>query len=194
MQHVISVENMRDSDRAAIENGVPSLELMARAAHGLFVSTPWKSKNLIVVGSGNNGGDGYALACELAQSGTACSIVSLSEKTSEDSSHYRATAQKFNVPVLSFDEGKSLFDDAEIIVDCIFGTGFSGNVSGIHKEAIDRINRSNAFVLSADINSGMNGDTGLATLAVVSDLTVSIGQYKNGFFISQSPLGKRPLG
>ena len=70
----------------------------------------------------------------------------------------------------------------EVIVDCILGTGFTGDVRGLAKDAIEAINKSGAYVISVDINSGMNGDTGEATLAVRSDLTVSIGYYKQGLF------------
>ena len=58
----ISVENMRLSDAYTIENLVPSLELMYRAAYGVYKAVNWSGKTAIVVGSGNNGGDGFALA------------------------------------------------------------------------------------------------------------------------------------
>ena len=70
----------------------------------------------------------------------------------------------------------------DVIVDCILGTGFKGEVRGSAAEAIKAINKSGAYVISVDINSGMNGDTGEAALAVRSDLTVSIGYYKQGLF------------
>lgn len=52
-------------------------------------------------------------------------------------------------------------DAPVIIVDCILGTGFTGEVRGTAKEAIEAINASNAFVISVDINSGMNVDIGI---------------------------------
>ena len=69
-----------------------------------------------------------------------------------------------------------------MIVDCVLGTGFTGEVHGKAKDAITAINSAGAYVISVDINSGMNGDTGEAKLAVKSDLTVSIGYYKQGQF------------
>lgn len=66
------------------------------------------------------------------------------------------------------------------MVDCLLGTGFSGSVWGIYREAIDAINASSAYVISVDINSGLNGNTGEAELAVKSDLTVTIGYVKTG--------------
>ena len=65
-------------------------------------------------------------------------------------------------------------------MDCLLGTGFSGTVRGNYRDAIEAINASGAYVISVDINSGMNGDTGEAELAVRSDLTVTIGFVKTG--------------
>ena len=59
---VLSVENMRKSDAAAIAGGVPGRELMRRAAQAIFDSVDWKAPVAILCGGGNNGGDGYALA------------------------------------------------------------------------------------------------------------------------------------
>jgi NAD(P)H-hydrate epimerase len=73
----ISVENMRQSDTYTIENFVPSLELMYRAAYGVFESVDWHGKIAIIAGSGNNGGDGYALACILKDQGYDCTVYFL---------------------------------------------------------------------------------------------------------------------
>lgn len=59
MINCISVENMRQSDAYTIANLVPSLELMHRAAYGVFKEVDWRGNTAIVVGSGNNGGDGF---------------------------------------------------------------------------------------------------------------------------------------
>ena len=71
----ISVENMRLSDQQTIAAITPSLELMYRAAYGVFRAVNWFGKTAIVVGSGNNGGDGFALACILQKHGLPSSII-----------------------------------------------------------------------------------------------------------------------
>ena len=68
----------------------------------------------------------------------------------------------------------------EVIVDCLLGTGFSGVPRGDIKDAIEAINNTNAYVISMDINSGVNGDTGDGEIAVKSDLTLSVGYLKTG--------------
>ena len=180
---IISVELMRKSDAYTIAHFVPSKELMYRAANGVFESfMSWDNKKIaIVVGGGNNGGDGYALAGILKKNNIDSTIIKVSEKMSEDGKYYSDIAEELGVKAEMFTESTDL-SSYEIIVDCILGTGFTGDVRGLAKDAIEAINESGAYVISVDINSGMNGDTGEATLAVRSDLTVSIGYYKQGLF------------
>lgn len=186
LSEVISVKNMRESDAHTIAEHTTSAELMHRAAHGIFDAVQFKGRVAIVCGKGNNGGDGYALACILLEHGITPTIFRVSDKFSSDGLYYYKTAMSLGA------EEATLFASAalngfDIVVDCLLGTGFSGAVTGEMKEAIELINLSNAFVVSADINSGINGDTGVADIAVNSDLTVSIGAYKTGMFLNDAP-------
>lgn len=174
----ISVENMRLSDAHTIANFVPSLELMYRAAMGVFKAHHWEDSTAILVGSGNNGGDGFALAWILKEKGFACTVFTVSQKISPNSAHYAAKAKEAGVPVIPFEKG--CINGFSTVVDCLLGTGFSGSPRGNYRDAIEAINGSSAFVISVDINSGINGDTGEAELAVRSDLTVTIGFVKTG--------------
>ena len=177
----ISVEQMRKSDAYTIEHFVPGRELMYRAAQGVFDSyKEWKNKKTaILVGGGNNGGDGYALAGILKKNGYEAVIFKVSDNMSEDGRYYHDIAADLGVNTRDFTEDTDL-GGYDVIADCILGTGFTGEVRGIARNAIEAINKSGAFVISVDINSGMNGDTGEASLAVHSDLTVSIGYVKTG--------------
>ena len=179
----ISVQKMRESDAYTIANFIPSKELMYRAAKGIFDSAKWSGNVAIVCGSGNNAGDGYALSAILADHGIKSTLVRVSEKFSDDGKYYYDMAKSKGVAE-KYDLELSCYD---IIVDCLLGTGFSGEPRGIYKDAINAINESGAYVISADINSGMNGDTGESILAVKSDLTVSIGYYKTGLFLGDAP-------
>ena len=174
----ISVENMRQSDAYTIANLVPSLELMHRAAEGVFRAVHWRGRIGILVGSGNNGGDGFALACILKRHKIECTVFTLSQRLSADSAYYAAKAQEAGVSIQPFSWG--CLESCDIAVDCLLGTGFRGAVREDYCAAIGEINASGCYVVSVDINSGMNGDTGEAELAVHSDLTVTIGYVKNG--------------
>ena len=65
-------------------------------------------------------------------------------------------------------------------MDCIYGTGFTGEVKEDIRKIIENINSSTGYKVSIDINSGMNGDTGEADICIKSDLTISIGYLKKG--------------
>ena len=173
----VSVSTMRESDVRTIERGTPGITLMYRAALGVYKAVRWYGETVIVVGSGNNGGDGYALACILQMNGFACRIVTLSDSRSADGDHFAKRAETLGVPIVPYVPGELR---GSIIVDCILGTGFHGRLRERYAQAITEINASGAFTVSVDINSGMNGDTGEAETAVCSDLTVTIGFVKTG--------------
>lgn len=181
----VSVKTMRDSDAAAIAGGVPSKALMKRAGEGIYSAAVWNPPVAVICGKGNNAGDGYVVADLLQKNGISCAIVLLSDVFSEDGKYFYDICVSDGIPVFSFDE-KTDFSLYNTVLDCILGTGFKGEVTGITKAAIEAINRSGAFIVSADIPSGLNGDTGEGETFVRSDLTVSIGSYKTGHFSGRS--------
>lgn len=188
MKPIVTVAGMRESDAYTIAHLIPSKELMYRAAMGVYRGVEWKGSVGILTGSGNNGGDGYALACILADKGIPCQILRVSEKFSEDGKYYYEKALEKQVPIRMFAPEETL-NDFDILVDCMLGTGFSGTPRGAFQAAIEAINRAGevgAYVVGVDINSGMNGDTGEGTLVVKADLTVTIGFLKTGFFRGDS--------
>lgn len=178
MKSVISVSNMRQSDQKTIEAGTPSLTLMLRAARGIREAYSYPGITSVVTGSGNNGGDGFALAYLLATEGKPVRIFTVSDHFSEDAGYYMEKCRELGVPVSPLQPDSLAGSDT--IADCLLGTGFKGDVKDTYRQAIDQINRSDAFVVSADINSGMNGDSGEYITAVRSDITVTIGNLKAG--------------
>ena len=184
----ISVAEMRAADQYTIAKGTPSKELMRRAAQGVFDAfSGWaEKKTIIICGSGNNGGDGYALAAIMKDQGLDSVLLRVSEKFSEDGRFYFEECMNKGVASFVYGTDPVSIADYDIIVDCMLGTGFTGVPRDPIASVIKEINRAReehgAFVISVDINSGMNGDTGEAETAVASDLTVSIGYFKNGFF------------
>lgn len=181
---VASVNNMRISDRNTIETKMPSRELMYKAGKGIFEAVDWHGKILIVCGSGNNAGDGYVVAALLKERGFDVEILLLEKRFSSDGQYYFDKCLEQNVPwsVYNFQN----FSEYDIILDCIFGTGFKGEIEGIAKEVIEKINNSCAYVVSADINSGLNGDSGMGQSCVKSKLTVSIGSLKSGHLLGMA--------
>ncbi|NCB31123.1 MAG: hypothetical protein EOM66_06915, partial [Clostridia bacterium] len=148
---VISVELMRRSDAYTIANFVPGAELMYRAAMGVFHAVDWHGRIAILTGGGNNGGDGFALACILADHGIFPDVFRISERLTEDGLHYFAQATQKGVCIRPFQESTAL-THYDILVDCILGTGFSGMVRGLARNAIQSVNVADGFVVSVDIN------------------------------------------
>ena len=179
----VSTEVMRNSDRWTIEHLVPSKVLMERAGRAIFEQAEWKGPVGVICGKGNNAGDGLVVASLLKEKGVKCEIVLLYEDSfSEDGKFFFDKCVEKRIPVVT----DSDYGKYKTILDCIFGTGFKGEVKEPARTAIRKINNSGAYVVSADINSGLNGDTGLGDLYVISDLTVSIGTYKYGHFLGNA--------
>ena len=184
MIDVTSVDNMRKSDKYTIENKTDSLTLMYRAGMGIYKSVKWHGKILIACGTGNNAGDGYVVASLLKDSGNDVEILMTEERFSDDGKYYFDVCHSKNVPWSVYNSQN--LREYDIILDCIFGTGFKGEPKGNAKALIDAINESGAYVVSADINSGLNGQSGLGNTCVKSDLTVSIGTYKAGHYLGKA--------
>nr|AHF25823.1 yjeF N-terminal region [uncultured bacterium Contigcl_1149] len=85
---------MRESDARAIAGGTPGQELMGRAAKAIFEAAEWQPPVAVVCGKGNNGGDGYALACLLKEAEIGCSVLEQGEPTTAEALFYREKCKK----------------------------------------------------------------------------------------------------
>jgi NAD(P)H-hydrate epimerase len=189
--------SMRAADAWAIEErGVPSLELMeaaglalAEAAAELAGSGPVK----VVCGKGNNGGDGLVAARRLAATGFEVETLLL-WPVGELSGDAAANLKRLDGPVRELDPAAApaALRGAGLIVDAIFGTGFSGAPREPAAGAIQAINDAAAPVVAADIASGVDASTGeVEGEAVEAGLTVAFHAAKLGHVIAP---GKRHTG
>ena len=198
-KRVLSVKEMRDADAYTIKNFVDSKELMYRAGEAIFYVGDWNigDKVLIAAGSGNNAGDGYVVADLLNIEGIEVEILLIKDKFSEDGKYYFNRCLQKDIKYTVLDEKadyntlRKKFDSYDYVLDCIYGTGFRGEVREPVYSLIKALNDSKASIVSADINSGMNGDTGESNICVNSDLTVSIGFLKKGLVSEE---GKKHIG
>lgn len=198
-KRVLSVKEMRDADAYTIKNFVDSKELMYRAGEAIFYVGDWNigDKVLIAAGSGNNAGDGYVVAELLNIEGIEVEILLIKDKFSEDGRYYFNRCLQKDIKYTVLDENadyntlRKKFDSYDYVLDCIYGTGFTGEVREPVYSLIKALNDSKASIVSADINSGMNGDTGESNICVNSDITVSIGFLKKGLVSEE---GKKHIG
>lgn len=186
---LVDVKTMRELERIAIEDfGVPSLLLMENAGAGAVLALKQEfgdvenKKVRIFCGCGNNGGDGFAIARMLHNLNAKVKITLMSDKNeiSGDAKTNLEICEKMGIPFVSFEE----CGDADIIVDALFGTGFHGETKDDSKKCIDLINKSDAYVLSVDIPSGVSADTGHASqFSVKADLCVTFSAIKPGHLL-----------
>ncbi|MDE6868426.1 MAG: NAD(P)H-hydrate dehydratase [Clostridia bacterium] len=181
MEKVLTNSQMRAADGYTInELKIPSQTLMLRAGEAIAeevekTANRLGTKNVLVVcGTGNNGGDGYVCARKLKERGFEVAVYSAEGKLSDDCAR---EAEKYT-------GGFTREISGGIIVDSLFGTGLTRDVKGQFADIIGKINSSGTYVISADIPSGLCGDSGkVLGCAVKANLTVAVAEYKAGHFL-----------
>ena len=146
---------------------------MYRAGKGIYKSFENWGRTAIVCGSGNNAGDGFVVAKLLHENGGDATLFLLSEKFSESGRYYFDMCAEIGVKTEKCTE-KTDFSGFDTVLDCIFGTGFHGEVRGLAAEIIDKINESGAYIVSADINSGLDGNSGIGKVDTVGKVVAEI--------------------
>lgn len=186
---VCTVNQMRKCDKDAEEKfGINSLVLMENAARSCFEAASDFTKIAVVCGKGNNAGDGFAAARHLINSGRTVTIfTAFSEGFSEDAQINYNILRKLRadiVEIKDIDEFRRRLADFECIIDALFGTGIHGEITGNAAKIIETVNNSGAYIISADIPSGVNADTGeVCSVAVRADKTVTFAAYKTGLLM-----------
>jgi len=191
---IVNAATMMELDRRTIhELGLPSLLLMERAALGitdcLVKSFSEQLENIhILVGTGNNGGDGLAIARLLhCQGYKVCVWLQGSkQKRSPDNCFQMELNQKLGIemkPVVLAGFSDDLAS-ASLIVDALFGVGLCREVIGEWAEVICIANQAEALILAVDIPSGIHADTGqVLSAAIHADLTVTCALPKWGHLL-----------
>ena len=186
MEKIITAEKMRELDSHTInEVGIPSLVLMERAALAvrdeIITAFPINQANIIIVaGSGNNGGDGLAIARLLKIAGLQVKIVNVGNPahTSEEHQVQEKICRYYHIPETT---DLTALQDASLIVDAIFGIGIDREIKGHYVDVIHAINDVEAPVVAVDVPSGINTDTGeVMGVAVQADTTVTFAYNKLG--------------
>jgi NAD(P)H-hydrate epimerase len=149
---------------------------------------PQAQRLVVVCGTGNNGGDGYVLArlARKAEMYVAAYQVGDGDKLSADARAARQTLLDSGMTILPFQP--QALRSADVVVDAIFGTGISREVTGPWAEAIHAINTSGHPILSIDVPSGLHADTGsILGTAVKAQVTATFVGLKQGMFTHLGP-------
>lgn len=183
MTGVYSVNEIRAAERAVMNAGVSEDELIGRAAGKLFDAALGFGfrRAVVLAGGGNNGSDALSLALLLHEAGRETAVVICSEKRNAYVSSRLEALAAAGVPVST--EMPAL-EKNDLVIDGIFGIGLSRDVTGRAAEIIRAVNASPASVLSVDVPSGLNADTGrIMGEAVEADVTVTFSALKQGLLL-----------
>lgn len=176
---------MRLADKLTIEGGVSGITLMKKAAVAVCQNVDFVEPIAILCGKGNNGGDGYAIAQILYEKGQKCHIISVGEPKSFEAKHYYNIVKEY-CEIIPSEKIDSL-NNYNTVVDCLLGTGANILLANEYYKLVELTNKSGAFVVSVDINSGLCADSGMVeNIAVKSNLTIAIGNKKVGQLLSHS--------
>ncbi|MDH3201506.1 MAG: NAD(P)H-hydrate dehydratase [Myxococcales bacterium] len=194
MQWLFNRQEARDVDRAAIKDlGIDSLVLMENAGRGATDAILDRfgdrlTRIVLVGGPGQNGGDAWVIARRLSLLGHAPSAVLIGQASllKGDAKVNWELLGKLAVDAteLSIDEAgnlSELLSDASLIVDGLFGTGLDRPIEGGYAKAITTIDAASASVVSLDLPSGLDADTGgILGVAPHAELTVTFAGLKRG--------------
>ncbi len=197
MNYVLSAKQMKDIDNRTInELGIPSRVLMENAGKrcaeliiDLFENDLIGSV-AILCGSGNNGGDGAVVARWLYQKGVSVAILIVSSKSlTPDNKANLDICQNLGIPVTSieslpdWEDIWDRLDDVTLLVDAIYGTGFKGELPPMIHRIIESAQRDVPTIVSIDIPSGIDADTGMGKGAIMASATFALGALKLGHLI-----------
>ena len=172
---ILTAQQMRAAEQAAIDAGTPETELMERAGRALAEAVSLYTAPrpaLVLTGPGNNGGDGYVAARCLAERGWPVRVAALADPASDAAKWAR---QGWTGPIEPFADATP----APILIDCLFGTGLSRGLEPAVAERLSALVGVSNIAVACDLPSGVAGDSG-AVLSPIAryDLTITFGALK----------------
>jgi hydroxyethylthiazole kinase-like uncharacterized protein yjeF len=170
---ILTTAEMEHADRLAIAAGTPGFALMMSAGQAIAqvaMDLVEEGPIIVVAGRGNNGGDGFVAAAELAARGREVSVILLCERDilAGDAA---SAARGWKYPVLPFNP--QAIGRPALIIDALFGAGLNRSVKGEPQQMIEAINANGAPILSVDLPSGVNGTSG-AVMGIAVNATETV--------------------
>ncbi len=174
-------EEVKQLDSKALTKGLALADLIqqvgASLAEQLEALIPINQKVLVVMGPGHNGDDAAVVATRLKEKGHQVQGLTLNGQASD---FFPATA-----PLLTdWKSSDENFDQFDVIIDGLLGTGFAGGLKGDHLHLIEKINRASCLRVAIDIPTGVDCDTGkVGSEALQADYTLTVATPKRGLYL-----------
>ena len=197
----ITCSEMKAMDSYAINTiGIPGIVLMENAALRVIDAIDLQATNscTIVCGTGNNGGDGLAVARHLILK-SKCVDVFIAGKLDKATADFNTNLnilKNLKVPVSLIEENSGLatleksLQNNDLTIDALFGIGLIRDITGLYYKVIDSINKHSKRILSVDIPSGLDGDNGqIKGICVKADQTVTFHRIKKGLVANKEHTG-----
>ena len=194
MKLAVTNEQMKKAEENADRNGVPYLQLMKNAGQACFnrivkLLDGVKDKNIVVLaGRGNNGGDGIVITDLLLEAGANAVLIFVQDLPKSECARLcysiYETGLNTSMYVHEKENVKRVLENSSCIIDCVFGTGFHGELEESLAELFAFINNTCGGVkISIDVPSGCNSDTGeIAVNAFKPDFTITLAAVKKGLY------------
>jgi hydroxyethylthiazole kinase-like uncharacterized protein yjeF len=206
---IVTVEQMRAIEKVADASGLTYELMMENAGRAIAetIQQHWPyiagMKVLILVGTGNNGGDGLVAGHYLADRGAEVSAYLTRERSEEDVNYSRLKKGASQITSVELDQNWEILlkmvSDADLIIDAVLGTGFQLPLGGVAKDVLGKVKDGlhlrdqQPIVVAVDCPSGLDCDTGeIAEEALACDLTVTLAAAKPGLlsFPGANAVGK----
>jgi NAD(P)H-hydrate epimerase len=181
---LLTVEEMAAADRAAVAAGVPVETLMGNAGRAVVAALLARfapQPTAVLCGPGNNGGDGFVVAVELAARGWPVTLAA-ARPLADYTGAAGVYAARWRGPVRGLEPGA--LGDATLVVDALLGAGLNRPVDGAAAALLRAVQRRGLAVVAIDVPSGVHGDSGAVHgIAVPARLTVSFFRAKPGHYL-----------
>lgn len=201
----VTASQMKNIDRTAIErHKVPAKKLMEKAGKAVASEARKLVKRgshvLVIAGYGNNGGDGFVAARYLKTEGYSITLflVGRPKIMSREAEANLGSIIDLECPASlmstsgEMERAFSNMDRCQMVIDAVFGTGIKAELDQFYVSLIEKINSLKVPIVSVDIPSGLNADTGEpASAAIKATKTVTLALPKLGF---KNPLSKKYTG
>ncbi len=200
MMKILTTDQMRQAEQDCAKIGLPPAVLMENAGKAVaeevrrILGTADKQQILILIGPGNNGGDGLVAARHLHDWGASVSLYLFSQRPADDPN--LGLARERGIACVELTQGEDLerldelLPSANAVIDALFGTGKSRPLDGLFRQALDKVSQArrkqpSLHIIALDLPSGLDADTGAVDPACLyADNTITLGFAKPGLFNS----------
>jgi hydroxyethylthiazole kinase-like uncharacterized protein yjeF len=192
---LVTAEQMRAIEAAAFASGVSSEALMETAGRGVAIALASRlggapaQRLVVLVGPGNNGGDGLVAARHLYDMGAEVHVYLLTPR-SEDDANLKAIRDRNEIEVTALDEAKAASElaqevqHADAVIDAVLGIGRGRALEGVFAAALDTLAQRRGLLLAVDLPSGLDADTGAVDPhCPTADVTLTFGYSKLGLHL-----------